>query len=311
MLLNRASVKVVIGTRGSRLALRQSEIVLSELKRLFPEILFELKTIRTGGDKRPTETPAASEAIGFFTKELEEALLSGQIDMAVHSLKDLPIRVPKGLEIAAVTERANPQDVLVTQKRCPLLELPRRSRIGTGSPRRRAQLLYVRPDLDIVPIRGNVETRIQKIVSQGFQGVVLAACALSRAGIEDAKSSPIPFETMLPAPGQGALAVEIRSNDERVRKAASRIDHLPSRLATASERAFHAFLGGGCQLPLGALASVEGERLWLEGVLLDPDGNKRIRLSVEGSREKAEEIGELLGKRFKAEGAEELLHASR
>ena len=309
--MSRTAVKVVIGTRGSRLALRQSEIVLSQLKRLFPEVPFELKTIRTGGDKRPTETPLATEAIGFFTKELEEALLAGQIDLAVHSLKDLPIKVPEGLGIAAVTERANPQDVLVTPKGRSLDALSRGSRIGTGSPRRKAQLLYARPDLEIVPIRGNVETRIQKIASQGFEGIILAACGLFRAGVEDAKRWLIPFETMLPAPGQGALAVEIRSDDEDIRKIVNGLDHLPSRLATVAERAFHASLGGGCQLPLGALATVEGETLRLEGVLLDPQGRKRIRLSIEGSKEKAEEIGTLLGKRLKEEGAEELLYVSR
>ena len=277
-------VKVVIGTRGSRLALAQSETVFSELKRLFPEILFELKTIRVAGDKRPTETLVAKEAVGFFTKELEEALLSGEIEMAIHSLKDLPIALPEGLEIAAVTRRENPQDVLMTKEGCSLKELPRGSRIGTGSPRRRAQLLYLNPTLEVVPIRGNIETRIQKIDSQGLDGIVLAACALSRCGFDGARSWPIPFEMMLPAPGQGALAVEIRSNDESAKKLASQIDHLDSRLATTAERAFHASLGGGCQLSLGALGTVEGKGLRLEGVLLDPDGKKRIRLATEGPR---------------------------
>ncbi len=308
---SKTPVKVTIGTRGSRLALAQSEIVLAGLKRFFPGVSFELKTIRTVGDKRPTETPLAKEAVGFFTKELEEALFSGAIDMAVHSLKDLPITLPTGLEIAAVTKRENPQDVLITEKRTSLKELSQGSRIGTGSPRRKAQLLYVRPDLRVVPIRGNVETRMQKVASQGLDGVVLASCGLSRCGLEGAGLWPIPFALMLPAPGQGALAVEIRSGDERVKGLAARVDDVDSRFATTAERAFHASLGGGCQLPLGALATVEGQTLRLEGVLLDPDGKRRIRLSTEGPKEKAREIGELLGKQLMKQGAEELLYASR
>lgn len=307
----RAPVKVVIGTRGSRLALAQSESVFSQLQRLFPKILFELKTIRTAGDKRPTETVVAKEAVGFFTKELEEALLSGEIDMAVHSLKDLPILLPKDLEIAAVTKRENPQDLLITREGCSLKDLRRGSRIGTGSPRRKAQLLYLDPTLKVVAIRGNIETRIQKIESEGLDGVILAACGLARCGLDRVNARPIPFETMLPAPGQGALAVETRANDETTRELTSRIDHLDSRLATTAERAFHAFLGGGCQLPVGALGTVEGGSLRLEGVLLDPDGKRRIRLSTEGPKEKAEEIGARLGQLLKKEGAEELLHAAR
>jgi len=300
--------KIIVGTRGSRLALAQTEIVLVELKRLCPGISFEQKTIRTAGDRRPTEA-IGKETVGFFTKELEEALLSGAIDVAVHSLKDLPIAVPKGLEIAAVLTRGNPQDVLVTEGGLSLGELRGGSRVGTGSPRRRAQLLHFNRQLEVVPIRGNIETRIGKLRAEGLDGIVLAACGLSRCGLDAAALWPIPFEVMLPAPGQAALAAEVRSADPGVKETVSRIDHLDSRLATTAERTFHASLGGGCQLPLGALATVDGKTLRLQGVLLDPDGRQKLRLTAEGPKEKAREIGESLGKRLMQEGAKELLHA--
>ena len=300
--------KVVVGTRGSRLALAQTELIVSQLRKLHPGTTFEARTIRTSGDKRPTETLLSREAIGFFTKELEESLLAGEIDLAVHSLKDLPILIPDGLEIAAVTLRENPQDVLVTKEGRTLAALPPGSRIGTGSPRRRAQLLNFNASFNVVPIRGNIETRIGKIASEGCDAIVLAGCGLARCGIGE-KRQPIPFQVMLPAPGQGALAVEIRRGDEAIRTVVSRLDHPDSRHATAAERAFHASLGGGCQLPLGALGTIRGRTLILEGVLLDPDGKRKIRLSGDGPKENPEAIGEALGQRLKREGAEELLHA--
>jgi len=302
--------KVVIGTRGSALALAQAEEVRIRLKTFFPKIDFRLERIRTGGDKTDKLLMRHAEEVGFFTKELEEALLSEKVDIAVHSLKDLPTQSPDALQIAAVTRRENPQDGLVTEEGRPLSALRQGAKIGTGSTRRKSQLLHFNPTFEVVGIRGNLETRLRKLRDEEFDALVLALAGLRRIGMDLKKVWPIPFEVMLPAPGQGALAVQIRRNGEAVKEIVSRLDDPDTRRCVTAERSFLSHLGGGCQLPLGALAVTKGEEICLKGVLMSEDGKKEIRSALQ-SKKDAAEVGEELGEKFFAMGAEELLNDKR
>ncbi len=302
--------KFVIGTRGSTLAFAQAEEIQGRLKGLFPKIAFELKTIRTGGDKTEKLLTRHAETVGFFTKELEETLLTREIDIAVHSLKDLPTKSPDALEIAAIPQRENPQDALVSKEGRPLAALKARARIGTGSSRRKSQLLHFNPSFEVVGVRGNLDTRVRKLEEGAYDALVLAMAGLRRIGIDSKKIWPIPFETMLPAPGQGALAVQIRRGEGEVNKMVSQLDHSLTRHCVTAERAFLSRLGGGCQLPLGAKAIVKEGRIFLEAVLMSEDGTKEIRSSLH-SGEDPVKVGEALGEKFFEMGAEELLSDKR
>lgn len=298
---------VTIGTRGSALALAQSEEVRRHLENLFPKISFELKRIRTEGDKTEKLLERHAETIGFFTKELEEALLTKEIDVAVHSLKDLPTQSPDALEIAAITARENPQDGLVTEDGRPLSALPQGARIGTGSGRRKSQLLHLNPSFEVVGIRGNLETRLRKLKEGTLNALVLAVAGLKRYGADPKKIWPIPFEIMLPAPGQGALAVQIRRREEPLKKMILQLDDPATRRGITAERAFLSRLGGGCQLPLGALAVEKENGLLIRGVLMSEDGKKEIRAELY-SKEEPVRVGEKLGEAFFEMGAEALLN---
>lgn len=300
--------KVIIGTRGSSLALAQSEEIRRHLEKLFPKVTFTLKQIRTGGDKSDVVLPPHAATVGFFTKELEEALLAKEIDIAVHSLKDLPTKSPETLEIAAITVRENPQDGLVTDDGRSLSALRPGARIGTGSERRRTQLLHWNRSFEVVGIRGNLDTRLRKLKEGNFDAIVLALAGLKRYGADPKKIWPIPFEVMLPAPGQGALAVQIRRGEERVKDLVSRLEDPESRRSVTAERAFLSRLGGGCQLPLGALAVVkEGSEILLKGVLMSGDGRREIRTELRAAGEPSE-VGEKLGEKFFEMGAKDLLN---
>jgi hydroxymethylbilane synthase len=297
---------LIVGTRGSRLARRQTESVVALLKEHCPDCRLEVRTVRTTGDRRP-EPLSEISGEGVFTKELETALLAGEIDIAVHSLKDLPTDIARGLAVAAVTRREDPRDALVSRDRTPLAKLPRGARIGTGSVRRGAQLRLLRPDVKPVPIRGNVDTRLAKVESGEFDAVIVAAAALSRLGWLDRAAEIISLEAMLPAPGQGALAVETRADDAEVLRIVATIDDRDSRLATAAERAFLRRLGGGCRIPVAALATVEGSELHLDGVVVDPQGIRAIRGDISGDLDEAESLGERLAHSLLSKGASEIL----
>ena len=272
----------VVGTRGSGLALRQTEGVVARLRDLHPGLTFELKTIRTSGDVRQ-DAPIASLGLGVFTKAIEDALLAGDIDLAVHSLKDLPTKITKGLTIAATPVRADPRDILVNRWSLPLAKLPKKARIGTGSPRRQAQVRALRPNLQVLPIRGNVDTRLKKAVGEEYDGAVLAAAGLERLGLLAEVAEYFEPTQFVPAPGQGALAVEARANDAELLALLSPLDDAKTRAAVTAERAVLEAMGSGCQLALGAFGTVTRGRLSLVSVIGAVDGSKLLRAEARGS----------------------------
>jgi len=300
----------VIGTRGSALAVRQTETVAALLRRTHPKVGVSLRTIRTAGDQQP-ETPfEALPGIGFFVKELEVALLEGRVDAAVHSMKDLPTVETDGLVVRAVTTREDPRDVLVARGQGTLESLPRGARIGTGSPRRAAFLRAYRSDLEVVPVRGNVETRLRKVGSGELQAVVLAGAGLQRLGLADRISQWIPLEVMLPAPGQGALGVQVRAGDENAARVAAAADNAPSRWAVGAERAFLGRLQGGCRLPAGAHAVVRDGVVRLQAAVVAPDGRRALRGERSGPVLQAELVGRALAEDLLHRGAGDLLRAT-
>lgn len=292
---------LVVGTRGSKLALTQTCWVIERLRRLYPDVEFVEKIVKTSGDR------GHGKEIGAFVKELEEALQRGEIDLAVHSLKDLPTRPPEGLMIGAVPERAAPHDALISREGRSLQQLPKGARVGTGSPRRRAQLLALRSDFEVVPIRGNVDTRLQKLDAGEVEALVLAKAGLERLGLAERVTEVLPLDAMLPAVGQGALALEVRADDAFARELVQPLDHPETRAAVEAERAFLEALGGGCRVPIAAYGRVEGENLVLDGLVADPDGLTVLKGCVEGVPDKAEELGHELAERLLAQGAADLL----
>ncbi len=298
---------IVVGTRGSNLALWQAEYVMGRLRARYPDRTFLLKPIQTRGDVDLRSPLAEIGARGVFVKEIESALLSGEIDLGVHSLKDLPSELHPRLTLAAVSPREDPRDVLISAGGLGLDALPSGARIGTGSPRRAAQLKAYRPDLAVQGLRGNVGTRVRKALEGGFDGVVLAAAGLRRLGLEAHVTEYLPLSIVLPAPGQGIVAVEARADDQEVLDIVAAADDPLSRLAARAERAFVQALGGGCTTPLGAFAWVEGDTLLLEGVLATPDGAKLLRERVEGGAAAPERIGEDLARLILAAGGPEIL----
>jgi hydroxymethylbilane synthase len=243
----------------------------------------------------------------LFVKELEYALLDSEIDLAVHSLKDMPSRTPPGLSLAAVPERADPRDTLVSQAGLKLNELPPGSRVGTGSPRRRAQILALRPDLEVVGIRGNVDTRLSKVKEPAYDAVVLAAAGLDRLGRKDAITEMLAPETMLPAAGQGALAVELRADDEATHALVASVNHPPSWAAVGAERAFMARLGAGCHVPAAAYAIIDESDLWLRTLVADLDGQEIIRGERRGPLGEAELLGRSVAEELLDRGAGDVL----
>lgn len=264
--------------------------------------------MRTAGDRSRASLREIGGR-GVFVAELERALLAGEIDMAVHSLKDLPTRETEGLSIAAVARREDPRDALVSRGGLTLSRLPPGAVVGTGSPRRAAQLLSLRPDLRIADIRGNVDTRIRRVEAGEYEAAVLAAAGLARLGWLDRASQLLSPEEMLPAVGQGALAVQVRADDEEAAALARAADDPPTHLATAAERAFERRLGGGCQAAVAALGEVAGGRLRLRGLVADPLGGSIIRGEVEGAAEEGEALGLRLAEELLARGAAALLEA--
>ena len=299
---------LIVGTRGSRLALRQTESALAALHMAVPDASFEVQTIRTAGD-RSAASLSEIGGRGVFVIELERALLEREIDIAVHSLKDLPVEETSGLAIAAVLAREDPRDALVS-RRGVLAELPAGAIVGTGSPRRAAQLAALRGDLRIADIRGNVDTRIRKVESGEYDAVVLAAAGLARLGWTKRAAQLFEFEQMLPAPGQGALAVQVRTDDAATFATVLAVDHAETRASVTAERAFERRLGGGCHAAIAALATLSGERLRLSGLIGDPEGGRVFRGELDGTTHDPASLGLKLAEQLIDQGAGELLEAT-
>lgn len=280
---------VRVGTRASRLARRQTDEVLELLRPHYPEVDFQVVAVTTQGDAQAA-APLAGMGLGVFVREIEQQLLSGQLDLAVHSLKDLPTRLPAGLALGALPAREDPRDALVNIWNCPLAQLPAGCRIGTSSPRRQAQLLRARPDLTVVPLRGSVETRLRKAGGEECDGAILAAAGLRRLGLESAIAEYLAPQRFVPPPGQGVLAVEIRAGDSRLGEMLRAVDDGPTRCAATAERAFLELLGGGCQLPAGAYAQSDGGQLELTAFLGTADGRQAAQATVRGLADRPEEL---------------------
>ena len=296
-----------IGTRGSRLALWQARWVQAELSRLWPELTVELEVIKTQGDKILDVPLAKIGGKGLFVKEIEEGLLQGGIDLAVHSMKDMPAELPDGLAIGAVPRRENPLDALLSKNGVPLTSLPDAARIGTSSLRRSAQLLHQRPDLQIVALRGNLDTRLKKLEQTDLDAIVLAAAGLIRLEQAQRITAYLTPAEMLPAVGQGALCIELRANDDTTRQLVALIDDHPTRTAVSDERAFLKRLEGGCQVPIAAHATVEQENLRLTGLVADTSGTTLIKDYIAGPATSAESLGIELAEKLLARGAGTLL----
>jgi len=298
---------LLIGTRGSRLARIQAETVREMLSSLHPDRAWLLREIRSEGDVRRQASLASIGGRGVFVKALEDKLLMGEIDLAVHSLKDMPTRLATGLKIGAVLPREDARDALVSRGGPTLDDLPAGAVVGSGSARRRAQLLAYRSDLVLRDVRGNVDTRLRKLSSGGYDAMILAAAALIRLQHTSAISQWLPLTLMLPAVGQGALAVEVRESDGEVRALVQPLNHSPSERAVSAERAFLSALGGGCTVPVAAHAAVADGRLDIEGLVANLNGRKVIRDSLSGSPLQAEDIGRRLADRMLSQGAAQIL----
>jgi len=297
--------KLRIGSRGSQLALWQANHISSLLRARGHEV--EIEVIQTTGDKITDVALAMVGTKGMFTKEIEEALADGRVDLAVHSLKDLPTELPPGFEIAAITERQDPRDAFCSRLYSNINDLPQAGRVGTSSLRRQAQLKAIRPDLDIHPLRGNVDTRLRKLEQDEYDAVILATAGLNRLGKTQLIRQIIPAEIMCPAAGQGALGIEIRLGDSETRQHLEFLNDPAARAATTCERALLNSLGGGCQVPIGAFAETCKGKLHLESIVADPDGSKVLRDSRSGTD--PVKLGNAAGSALLARGGDKILEA--
>lgn len=300
---------LVIGSRGSKLALWQAEHARERLRLMNPQIDVHIEIIKTTGDVK-NDPLSVIGGKGVFTKELEEALLDGRIDMAVHSLKDLPTILPEGLSIAAICEREDARDALVLRagvRNRSLHDLPERAVVGTSSQRRLAQLKALRSDVVVRDLRGNVDTRIRKLDEGQYDAVILASAGLVRLGLQERISARIAVDEMLPAVGQGAIAIETRSDNEFAVQSAAQLDHRETRLACLAERAFLRSLGGGCQLPIAAHAVIADGLLKLDGLVAKPDGSEILRGKLSGDLDDPEACGNELALQLIERGAHTLL----
>jgi hydroxymethylbilane synthase len=296
-----------IGTRGSKLAFYQANWVKLCLEEKYPRLSFKIVKIKTTGDKVKDVPLAKVGGKGLFVKEIEEALLAGRIDLAVHSMKDVPTILPSGLKIGAITKRENPFDVLISREEKGLEELPLGAQIGTSSLRRKAQLLNFRPDFKIEPIRGNLDTRIKKLKTEGLDGIIVAASGVIRMGWKEKITEYLNQSTILPAIGQGALGIETRQDDLETNELISFLHNFESARTITAERAFLKTLEGGCQVPIAALGIIDRGKISLEGLIGSLDGRKIVRDKVEGVPEEAEKIGIDLAKKLLSAGGKSIL----
>lgn len=273
---------MIIGTRGSALALAQTTWVKDQILRRNPDLQITVQVIKTTADKNQSASLRSSSSVGVFVKELEQALLAREIDIAVHSMKDLPTTLLPGLAIGAVPEREDARDALIlpSPDSRGIAALPEGARIGTGSVRRQSQLLALRPDLQILDIRGNVDSRLRKLQDGAYDAIILACAGLNRLGLQNRISAPLEFDQMLPAPGQAALAIEIREDDERAKETVSLINHPHTAATVEVERRFLLLMGGGCNVPVAAYARIDGDWMEIDALVASPDGRQVTRHSM-------------------------------
>src|SRR5882672_3346686 len=308
---------LIIGSRGSKLALWQSNWVKERLEEVYEGLVVSIEVVKTTGDKLTEASLAKIGGKGVFTKEIEEALLNHRVDLAVHSLKDLPTILPDGLRIAAITEREDARDALIVSEDLrkyiinSIEDLPRNARVGTSSPRRASQLRHARPDLEIIELRGNVETRLRKLYEGDYDAIILASAGLNRLGFEHTVAAHLSTMEMLPAVGQGALAIETRVDDQRANMLLEVLNHQPTRYATEAERAVLRSLGGGCAVPIAAFAQFKknriSQKLVVEALVADAEGRSVIRRQISGQAQEAEELGARLAEILIEAGARDLL----
>ena len=299
--------QLVIGTRGSQLALWQAEWVKTQILRVLPDLQVLLKRIQTSGDKIQDVPLGKIGGKGLFVKEIEEALLNGSIDLAVHSMKDMPSVLPDGLQIICVPEREDPRDAFLSHGGGSLEQLPQGGRVGTSSLRRQSQLLYYRNDLDIEMLRGNLDTRLRKLHEGQFDAIILAGAGLKRLGWDHHVTEYLSVDVCLPAIGQGALGIEGREGDSFVCDLVAQFEHPSTRMAIDAERAFLARLEGGCQVPIAGHATFSGDTLTLEGLVASVDGKRYVRRSQTGTGKEAKTLGVQLAEQLLDEGAAPIL----
>ncbi|MBI3194648.1 MAG: hydroxymethylbilane synthase [Ignavibacteriae bacterium] len=306
--------KLMLGSRGSQLALWQTEWVKSELEKKFPKLSIEIQIIKTTGDKILDSPLSKIGDKGLFTREIEQAMLEKKIDAAVHSLKDLPTQLPEGLCIGAVSKREDVRDVFIANKeKCykHFEDLPQNAIVATSSLRRKSQLLAWRPDLQIVDIRGNLNTRLAKLDESDWDGMLLARAGVVRLGFNERITEELPLEKMLPAVGQGALAIEIRQNDKQVTEIIESLNSQPTFISTSGERALLRSLEGGCQIPIGAYGRIEDNIFYLDALIGSLDGKKIVRGKIHGNPDDSEKLGEQLAKTLYDGGGREILESIR
>jgi hydroxymethylbilane synthase len=296
-----------IGTRGSQLALNQANWVKEKLVKAHPDLSVMLIKIKTTGDKIQDAPLAKIGGKGLFVKEIEEALIHRRIDLAVHSIKDVPTELPEGLHLSAITKREDPRDVFISRDGKILKDLPPNAKIGTSSLRRQAQLLRFRNDLELLPLRGNLDTRLKKLKTMNLDGIVLALAGVKRLGLDERITEIIPTEISLPAIGQGALGIETRQDDQEVEGQIQFLNHKDSWIAVSAERAFLKKLEGGCQVPIAAFAQIIKTSLQIDGLVGTIDGKRFIRHHIVGPIEKAESLGSELAEILLEKGAKEIL----
>lgn len=296
---------IVVGSRQSRLAMVQTHWVIEQLKGLGLPYQFEIKPIVTKGDQIVDRMLSKVGGKGLFVKEIEQALLAGEIDCAVHSAKDMPGELPPGLMLACLPEREDPRDCLISNGGNSLQELPQGAVVGTSSLRRTAQLLKLRPDLKIKWIRGNIDTRLRKLKEEGYDAIILAAAGLKRLGYTEQISQYLETETFLPAVGQGALAIECRSDDDELKELLSQINHEPTARCVTAERVFLQEMGGSCHVPVACFGSGRADELQLTGLIASPDGKRILKASLTGRD--PHQLGRLLADQLKAQGGDQIL----
>jgi len=299
--------KIIIGTRGSKLALWQANWIKDKLERLYPDLVIAIEKIKTTGDKITDAPLSRIGGKGLFVKEIEEALFKSRIDIAVHSMKDVPAELPEGLHIAAICERENPRDAIISNNNKSLKELPDGAVLGTSSLRRTVQLKAIRPDFNIKPLRGNVDTRINKLKNGDFDAIILAMAGIKRMGLENLIAEVISEDTMIPAIGQGAIGIETRVDDEFINEIIKPLNHEDTAICVLAERAFLSIMGGGCQVPLACHAKILKQNnkttINIEGILGDPDGKwSIIRGSRNGSLSQANILAEDLARELLDKG---------
>lgn len=310
--------KIIIATRGSKLALWQAEWIKSQIKKIHPDMDVELNKIKTTGDKILDVPLAQVGGKGLFVKEIEEAMLRGEADLAVHSMKDVPTDLPEGLHLSAICKREDPRDAFITavssqgsgpslKKINSIAELPEGARIGTSSLRRMCQLLNKRPDIKITQLRGNVDTRLRKLDEGEFDAIILATAGVKRLGYETRITEKIPTEISLPAIGQGAVGIECRTDDEFINDLLSKLNHEETWICVSAERAFLKKLEGGCQVPIASHAQLKDGQLIIEGLVGSLDGKTLIKSSIQGKPEEAGPLGTALAEKLLSQGAGEIL----